>query len=171
MHKGLRLTGPAQAARQLWRRGEGDWMSDICFISTCICILSYLAVFIFVFLQCVNMWDAFLLRLSPEILSATSLKLTEQPRQGQFFHSSLLFVKIEHDDINPNQVRWGNRDDERREDVVQWSSILNLFWSERLQSTQQKCSIQYLFNSQSWKWPHSIELVVITQKLWLLYYP
>ena len=59
--------------------------------------------------------------------------------------------------MHPNQVRWGNRDDERREDVVQWSSILNLFWSECLQSTRQGCSIQYLFNSQScWKWPHRV---------------
>ena len=35
----------------------------------------------------------------------TSLKFTEQPRQGQFFHSSVLSVKLEHDDMHPNQVR------------------------------------------------------------------
>ena len=75
-------------------------MSDICFISTCICILSYLAVFIFVFIQCVNMSDIFLLRLSPEIHVA-NLELTEEPRQGQFFHSSVLSALIEHDDMHP----------------------------------------------------------------------
>ena len=79
-------------------------MSDICFISTCICILSYLAVFIFVFIQCVNTSDGFLLRLSPEIHVA-NLELTEEPRQGQFFHSFVLIVKIEHDDMHPIQVR------------------------------------------------------------------
>ena len=75
-------------------------MSDICFISTCICILSYLAVFIFVFIQCVNMSYGILLRLSPKIHVA-NLELTEEPRQGQFFHSSVLSALIEHDDMHP----------------------------------------------------------------------